>query len=199
MSRTLIAAGLVLGAGLWVLYTSTLGLRAFTQETTRRVSVHEQPRPVPELRFRLQDGSDARVHDLAGRWVVVTFINTTCPSLCPLVMERMRQIRTALNPAVELGRVHFLSISFDPTNDTPRRLAAYAANFGADIDDWWVARPGDDLDAMLRFFGVTVIPVGSGMFEHNTAFYLIDREQRLVEIFDAEDPVAVTAAVRRRL
>jgi len=199
MLRTVAAASLVLIAGLWALYGTTLGLRAFTAETARRVAVREQPRPVPDMRLQLQDGRDVRFSDLRGRLVVATFMYTSCHSICPVVGARMAEIRSDMRPAVDRGELQFLSLSFDPTVDTPERLAGYAENFAASTEHWWVARPRDSFKSLLRLFGVTVIPAGNGMYVHNAAFYLIDRDQRLVDILDEDRPDAVRQALEPQL
>jgi len=201
MRRTLTAASLVLAAGLWFLYDTTLGLRALTQETARRVAIRDQPRSLPALTLQLQDGSRARIADLRGRVVVATFMYTSCQSVCPLVGAYMGEIHldTELNAAVDAGQLHFLSLSFDPDTDTPSNLAAFADRFDAAIDNWWVARPRDPLEPILRFFGVTVIPAGPDLYVHNAAYYLIDRQSRLIDILDYEDPQALRAALRDML
>jgi len=193
MLRTFLATGAVLVAGLWVLYDTTHGLRAFTQETARRVAIRDGPRRVPDIRLQLQDGTPASLAELQGQLVVATFMYTSCGSVCPLVGARMAEMRTQLQQGVSRDQVHFLSISFDPETDTPERLAGFAQRFRASRTSWWVARTQGELESVLRFFGVTVIPAGNGMYVHNAAFYLIDREQRLVDIIDENRPETVMA------
>jgi len=199
MARTLVAAGIVLAAGVWALYQATLGFQAFTQEAARRVSIRQTPRPIPALSLQRQDGARVTLAELEGQLIVATFIYTNCRSICPLAMARMRGMQAGLDDALSRDELHFLGVSFDPDEDTPERLAAYADHFGVDIEHWWVVRPRSDLEEILRVFGVTVIPVQKGMYVHNAAFYLIDRELRLIDIFDADEPDAVTRAVSNRL
>jgi len=199
MARTLATASLVLVVGLWVLFETTLELRALTQETARRVAIRDQPRPVPAFSVQLQDGRTASLDELRGRLVVATFMYTSCHDVCPVVGARMGEIRSDLRAAVSSGDIQFVSLSFDPEVDEPERLRGYADNFRAAIDHWWVARPVDDLEAMLRFFGVTVIPAGNGMYVHNAAYYLIDRDMQLVDILDEDRPEAVRTALIDRL
>ena len=199
MARTLAAVGLVVAVGVGTLLHATSGLRSITRETTRRIAVRENPRGVPPARLQLQDGRETSLRALEGRVVVATFMYTSCRTLCPVVGARMNTIRMALGRAVDEGRVHFLSVSFDPAVDTPDKLAGFARNLHASVDTWWVARPRPDPAALLSAFGVTVIPAGPGMYVHNAAYYLIDRDQRLVGIFDENEPEAVLAAVKAML
>jgi len=77
---------------------------------------------------------DGRTVDLKselddGRPVVLTFIYTTCTSICPVISQTLSQLQGELGN--ERDRVHIVSISIDPEHDTPPRLKEYAARFGA--------------------------------------------------------------------
>jgi protein SCO1/2 len=67
-----------------------------------------------------------------GRPVVLTFIYTTCTSICPVISQTLSQLQSKLG--ADRDKVHLVSISIDPENDTPERLRAYAAKFGAGPD-----------------------------------------------------------------
>ena len=79
-----------------------------------------------------QDGQKVRFYTdvLKGKTVVVNAFFTTCTSVCPPMNRSMEKIQEALGPRV--GRdVFLISISVDPTTDTPARLKEYAAKFHA--------------------------------------------------------------------
>jgi protein SCO1 len=65
-------------------------------------------------------------HD--GRPVVLSFIYTTCNAICPVGSQVLMQFRERLPE--ERQRVNMLSVSIDPEQDSPRKLAAYARRFG---------------------------------------------------------------------
>jgi protein SCO1/2 len=185
--------------GTAVLAWATNGFGAFTAETARKQAVAEQPRPLPAVPLQLQDGSEARLRDLQGRLVVATFIYTRCQTMCPVLGMRMARIRDRLPQSALGSEVHMLSVSFDPRHDTPKRLADYGGHHGAAQDHWWVARPRANLDTLLERLGVVVLDDGSGGFNHNAAFYLIDRRGRVTAIIDDQKPEKVVRAVERRL
>ena len=85
----------------------------------------------PAVRLVRDDGKSvwlAREMD-DGRAVVLNFIFTSCSSICPLVSQTFAEFQRRLGPE---GRgVHLMSISIDPEQDTPARLAAYAHRFHA--------------------------------------------------------------------
>lgn len=64
-----------------------------------------------------------------GRMVVLNFIYTTCPGICPVMSHVFSQFQDRLG--AERDKVHMVSISIDPEQDTPARLRDYAGKFGA--------------------------------------------------------------------
>ena len=64
-----------------------------------------------------------------GRPVVLNFIFTTCGTICPVMSQTFAQLQAKLG--TNRARVHMVSISIDPEQDTPPRLTAYAKQFRA--------------------------------------------------------------------
>ena len=64
-----------------------------------------------------------------GRPVLLNFIFTTCSSICPLTSRTLEEFQHKLGS--EAARVHLMSISIDPEQDTPARLTEYARKFHA--------------------------------------------------------------------
>ncbi len=64
-----------------------------------------------------------------GRPVLLNFIFTTCSSICPLTSRTLEEFQHKLGS--EAARVHLMSISIDPEQDTPARLSEYARKFHA--------------------------------------------------------------------
>lgn len=64
-----------------------------------------------------------------GRPVILTFIYTTCTTICPMISEALHQLQSELGS--DRDKVHLVSVSIDPEEDTPERLRAYAARFDA--------------------------------------------------------------------
>ncbi|KML46754.1 hypothetical protein VL15_34505 [Burkholderia cepacia] len=64
-----------------------------------------------------------------GRPVILTFIYTTCTTICPMISQTLERLQGELGS--DRDKVHIVSISIDPEQDTPERLKAYAAHFEA--------------------------------------------------------------------
>jgi protein SCO1 len=72
--------------------------------------------------------------ELQGQVWVAAFMFTRCPTVCPRITQRMRDIQRA---AKERGLpVTLVSFSVDPENDTPEVLSRYAAEQKVDPVNW---------------------------------------------------------------
>lgn len=201
MTRSVLAALAIMILGAGVLAWGTDGFNAFTDEGARRYAVSRNPRPVPDALLQDQLGRRFGLQELRGRLVAVEFIYVNCPTVCAALGQAFRRVRDAL-PAERLGRdVLLLSVSFDQRRDVPARLADYAQLHGADGETWRIVRVEDavQLEALLKTFGIVVIPDGFGGFEHNAALYLVDRAGRLVRIDDYDRPLDFAARLRAAL
>lgn len=96
-------------------------------ETTRRVAEYS----VPQVSLVRDDGMTVSLPEELndGRPVVLSFIFTTCTAICPVISHTLSQLQDKLG--ADRDRVHLVSISIDPEQDTPARLAAYAKKYGA--------------------------------------------------------------------
>lgn len=86
---------------------------------------------VPDVMLVRSDGLPVRLSEELSdeRAVVLSFIYTSCTTVCPLTSATLSELQDKLGPDREL--VHLVSISIDPEFDTPARLRAYALRFGA--------------------------------------------------------------------
>ena len=99
----------------------------------------------PNFPVVTQHGETLRFYDdlIKDKMVVINFIYTRCPDICPLSTARLAEVQKRLGDRV--GRdVFFYSISLDPKNDTPDVLKAYAEAF--DARPGWLFVTGDAKD-----------------------------------------------------
>lgn len=184
--RNQIAVILSVLTGVVFLYFGTDGFQAFTAESARINRLMEETPQFPDV--TLEDSKE-RVYNfdsLEGKHVLLTFIYTACTDVCPQLEMNFAELYEEI-PDHYIGEdVVFLSISFDPTRDDPETLERYRASFGSDGETWRMARITEqsELDALLEEFGVIVIPDGNGGFQHNSAFYFVNRDGYLEEVMD---------------
>ena len=199
--RTSLASAALLLAGGVALAAASDGFQAFTTETARRVAVGRRPVDLSAVALESQSGARFMLADLRGKWLLVDFIYTRCPTFCAVLGGDFAQLERQLAGPIAQGRVQLLSISFDPTRDPPAQLAAYLGRFRSRDQGWQAARPltADGLQSLTAGFGITVIPDRLGGYTHNAAVHLVDREGRLVDIFDLGDVDRIRETVLRSL
>jgi protein SCO1/2 len=89
----------------------------------------------------------AAVLDPSGP-IVLQFIFTTCPSVCPLLSSTLSAAQGELGAGVRL-----VSISIDPEYDTPARLRDYARRFKAGPQWRFLTGSREDVAAVQKAFG----------------------------------------------
>lgn len=126
---------------------------------------------LPDVTVTDQHGVQHRLASALApnRTLVVNFVFTSCTSVCSPMTAIVKSARQALGPTAR-GEVHFVSVSVDPLNDTPQRLAEYARKMQADTPNWsFVTGSRRDIDAILRAFGV---PLGGNLDQHTPMVYI---------------------------
>jgi protein SCO1/2 len=104
-----------------------------------------------------QDGQTMRLYSdvLKGRVVVINAMFTQCTGACPLMSDNVAKIQDWLGD--RLGKdIILVSISVDPTNDTPAKLKEYAARFKARPGWYFLTGSKENVDAALAKLGQAV-------------------------------------------
>lgn len=125
-----------------------------TTETPPSDSTSEPSMRIPDVTVQDQNGKSLNFYrDLVkGKVVAVNFVFTTCTAICPSLTATFRRVQEQL--AEEKLTAQLISISVDPTVDTPERLNAFAAKFKAEPGWTFVTGNTSDIDAILKEFGV---------------------------------------------
>jgi len=116
-----------------------------------------------------QDGRQVRlVSDVIGdRIVVMDFVYTTCTTVCPVLTALLSQVQERLGD--RLGtQVLLVSMTVDPTRDTPERLKAYAEDRGAGPGWVWLTGVKPTVESVLDGLGAY-----SPDFENHAAMVLV--------------------------
>jgi len=132
--------------------------------------------PLPD--FSLTDQTDTQVTlaDRKGRVWIADFIFTHCAGTCPVMTDQMRELHDTLPPEIRM-----VSITVDPDRDTPKALAAYAAEHGA-TRERWLFLTGDKqslYDLCVKGFKLPIDETGGTPAEpiaHSTRFVLVDQQ-----------------------
>lgn len=137
--------------------------------------------------FTLRDTADkpVKLSEYRGRVVLLAFIFTTCPGVCPLISKQMEYIQTKLKSAGLFGRqAVMLSVTIDPDTDTKPVLVAYASQYGADPAGWRFLRESQDkTKPVLKAYDEWTKKLPKGDLDHPARVYLIDRQGNIREIY----------------
>jgi protein SCO1/2 len=159
--------------------------------------------------FSLIERSGRRVgsQDLAGEIWIANFVFTRCPGMCPTLSARMAGLQATLG---ESGLpVRLVSISVDPTRDTPEVLRAYAERYRADPERWlFLTGPREAVHALVRdgfHLAVAELPPGEREaapepITHSDRFVLVDPALQIRSYYHGMEPgmgAAVHEAVER--
>src|SRR6476661_2828664 len=84
------------------------------------------PRPAPPLSLRNYLGQHVNIAAYRGKAVLVTFLYTHCPDICPLITSQLRVAQNVMGAATT-AKVEMIAVSVDPKGDTPTAVAAFLA------------------------------------------------------------------------
>jgi protein SCO1 len=80
----------------------------------------------PALSLRNYLGQKVNLASYRGKAVLVTFLYTNCPDICPLITSNLRVALNLMGPA-EASKVQVVAVSVDPRGDTPAAVASFLA------------------------------------------------------------------------
>ena len=153
--------------------------------TRGKAAYREIGENAPRFALYDQEGSVVRFDHLRGKRVVLNFIFTRCPvaTMCPAATARMTSLQR-LAMERKLPDLQLVSISLDPTYDTPPVLKAYAAARGIDTKNFsFLTGPEDAVRNLLVQFGV-IAEKSDNIWKHSLATLLIDRDGKIVHRVD---------------
>lgn len=129
---------------------------------------------LPDFTLTNRDGRVIHKSDLLGHVWIMDFIFTNCTQYCQLMTYQLNKMREQLKNE---PNIHYISVSVDPTRDSPQALERYAKSKGADADDW-LYLTGDRKTLLDLLRTLTLVPkntttINPGM--HTTFFVLLDK------------------------
>lgn len=133
------------------------------------------PGTLPDVPCEERGGKMSRTSELLGKWVVADFVFINCGVTCPELMVKMGELQRATEADPSLVLVSF---TVDPQEDTPERLAAWAAKHGADPARWLFVRTSGD-DIVKIAYGAFKMGNPDAAIAHSNAFVLLDPEGRM--------------------
>jgi protein SCO1 len=176
-------------------------------------TVYNVPKPgqaVPDFRFLNQSGKLIDIDQFRGKVLLVTFIYTRCPlpDFCVRMSRNFAEIDHDLAADPQLyAKTHLLSVSFDPSYDTPKVLrsygGAYTGKYSKESFAHWdfAAPPQTELNAVDEFFNVGVTAGENHTLNHSLSTVVIGPDGKIVDWFPTNDwtPTDVLELVKHTL
>ncbi|HNQ74334.1 MAG TPA: SCO family protein [Verrucomicrobiota bacterium] len=185
-----IALLVAVGAGLVLLWPASPAPQPLTSEA-------QSHRRLTAFALTNQLGQLTTSAGVAGKFLVVNFIHTSCSISCLQVNHQMAEVQrlTKAQPDVQL-----LSLTVDPASDTPPVLAKFGAQFGTDPNRWqMLTGRKSDLYALIATSFLGRAPAAQadlmpGGFADTDRIAVVDRSGRVRRYFDGmrtETPAAI--------
>ncbi len=159
------------------------------------VTMAKEGDEVPNFTLRNQDNHEIRLQNYRGRTLLLTFIYTRCPvpDYCTLMSDNFAQIDRALSQDADLyGKTHLLSISIDPSYDTPQVLRSYGAahteRYQNETFAHWEFAGGttEQVKEIAEYFGLTYFPEKDQII-HALRTVIINPEGKVAKIYTGNE------------
>lgn len=157
------------------------------------------PATPPGFTLTDQHGHTIRLGALHGKVVLLTFLYTHCPDVCPLTATSLNTTLRRLGSRRD--EVEVLAVSVDPVGDTPRSVSAFVRAHRLLPEFHYLTGPRSTLVPVWRAYDVKAVRNGKdGGVDHTLYTMLIDRGGTARVLYDATArPAAITHDVRQLL
>src|SRR5256885_16567432 len=154
--------------------------------------VEERMLPIPthhpllDYKFTNELGQQVSLSDFRGQALAITFFFTRCPipDYCPRLSKNFQEASRKLSALPNAPtNWHFLSVTFDPENDTPAVLKGYAETYHYDPGHWsFLTGPTNEIGELARLSNLKFERDGA-FFNHDFRTQIIDAAGRLQMVF----------------
>lgn len=171
------------------------------------VTIAKEGDEVPNFTLRNQDNREIQMQKYRGRTLLLTFIYTRCPvpDYCTLMSNNFAQIDRALSQDANLyQKTHLLSVSIDPSYDTPQVLRSYGAahteRYQNETFAHWEFAGGtvEQVKTIAEYFGLTYYP-DKDQIIHGLRTVIIKPDGKIAKIYTGNDwkPEEVIEVIHR--
>ena len=134
---------------------------------------------IPNFFFIIQNSDTVSNVDYRGSIYVANFFFTTCPTICPIMTNKMKYVQDELSV---YPNIKFLSHTVNPENDSPEKLFEYASSMHVNLINWnFVTGEKDAIYniAASYFVNVSEDELAPGGFLHSEYLVLVDKKGKV--------------------
>ncbi len=133
--------------------------------------------PAPDFLLKDQFGNSISLAQFKGKLVVLTFLYTHCPDVCPLTADKLYVTMQSLGNNAQ--QVAVLAISMDPKGDTVAAVQNFAKLHKLGDYFYYLIGTRNELAPVWASYSVDAqAATSSGVVNHSSAIYVIDKQGR---------------------
>jgi protein SCO1/2 len=148
-----------------------------------RGSAITDPYAATDFALRDQDGRLVRISHQRGKTVVVAFLYTRCPDVCPLIAENLNLALHKLGSKARAVRV--LAVSVDPKGDTPAAVRQYVDRHHLLPEFRYLRGDRAQLAPVWKAYGIAADANRLGLVDHTAVELLVDPDGKVRALYDA--------------
>ncbi len=151
-------------------------------------------------RWVTDQGRSVELFEMAGKYLVLAMIFTSCPSECPTLVKDLQRLERSL-PRTLLAQTQFVLVSIDPERDTPGVLRRYAERMDLDPEHWTLLHGrAEDVRELSAVLGVSYGQSGAGLgLVHAKLVTVLNRQGEVLaqQAGVRDDPERIVRAIER--
>jgi len=144
----------------------------------------DPPRPTPDFTLTDQTGQKVSMADQRGKLVLLTFLYTNCPDVCPLITQNLNQALQMLG--TQRDDVRVLAVSVDPEGDTPKSVDEYAKAHHLLPEFHYLIGSRDELTKVWKAYDVAAVASDPELVDHTAYTMLVDQSGEGRVIYDSQ-------------
>jgi protein SCO1/2 len=131
--------------------------------------------PAPDFHLTDQYGQKISLSQFRGDVVLLTFMYTRCPDVCPLTAEKLHSVQTMLGK--NASHVEMLAVSVDPAHDTQAAALTFSQEHRLTTNWHFLIGTQDELAPVWSAYSIYAQPTATtGGSMHSAAIYVIDQQ-----------------------
>lgn len=130
----------------------------------------------PDFHLTDQFGKPISLSQFRGEPVVLTFLYTHCPDVCPLTAEKLHTVQLQLGK--DASHVMMIAVSVDPKGDTKSSALSFSRTHKLTSNWHYLIGTQTELAPVWNAYSVYAQAATSKTTTHTSAVYLIDKEGR---------------------
>jgi protein SCO1/2 len=150
------------------------------------------PKPAPPLKLHNYRGEAVDLAQYKGKAVLLTFIYTHCPDVCPLIVSHLKTAQAELGAKAK--DMQIVAVSTDPKGDTPKTVAAFLKAHGMDGQMQYLIGSRQELGRVWSDWNIVARPAKAGrdLVEHSALVYGIAADGKVTSLYPANfDPAQI--------